>query len=215
MFGMNTPTNEIDEIRSKDLSPAMMARVSAPKKTFFFRRGDGMEFACEEREAWEICNNRSTWKRRDFTLIGTSDGTTYARLTKESLNTARALEPQIATKKAELDRYMKAEERLVVDEAVDMEGDPTDTENEANKKKVLRLRTIIDRLHNELDVIEEEYRSAVSDVVKRATAAELEVAKKNFAEKGPEYPDQNANIFTPDAGPAQRNKILNIMGGRV
>jgi hypothetical protein len=176
--------------------------------------GDGMVFACEEKEAWDICFNKSNWKRRDFKLLGTSDGKTYAKITKESMAQARKLEPLIEKKKTELQRYMTAEEKLVVDEAVDMEGDPSDAENEANKRKVERLRGIMDRLHAELDAMEEEYRSLVSNVVKRATDAELAVAKKNFKKYGPEWPDEAANLITPEASGRQRDKILGIMNGR-
>lgn len=211
---MNDQNTEIEQIKSQDLSSAEMERARQPKKTWFFERGDGMVFACEEREAWDVCYNKSTWKRRDFKLLGTSDGTTYNRIVSESLSKARSLEPVIAGKKEELSRYMRAEEKLVMDEAVDMEGDPSDTTNEENKKKVIRLKGIIDRLHNELDTIEEEHRSAVSDVVKKATAAELEVARANFAANGPDWPDEDANILTPDADPRKRNKILGIMAGR-
>lgn len=211
---MNEQEKEIEEIKGKDLSAAEMQQATQPKKTWFFQRGDGMIFACEEREAWDVCNNRSNWKRRDFTLLGTSDGTTYHRIVKESMAQAKVLEPQIAAKKEELSKYMRAEEKLIMDEAVDMEGDPADEVNEENKKKVLRLRGIMDRLHEDLDKIEEEYRAATSAVVKRATDAELAVARENFAKYGPEWPDEDTNIITPDASPRERNKILGIMQGR-
>lgn len=205
---------------AQDLSPAMMAKLSAPKKTWFFERmGDGKTFACEEQEAWQICYNRSNWKRRDFRLIGTSDGTTFHRIVKESMNEARVLEPQIETKRSELQRYMDAEEKLLVDEAVDMEGDPSDTFNEQNKQKVLRLRKIIDRLHEELDVVEGRYKDVTAKVLKIATDAELEVAKKNQADRiaqgtDLDWPDQNLNIQTPEAKGGGRQKILGLIGGR-
>lgn len=191
----------------------MVARATKPQKTFFFRRGDGMVFACEELEAWQVVYNQSTWKRRDFTLIGTSDGTTYNRITKESINQAKELEPVIAGKKEELSRYMRAEEKLIMDEAVDMEGDPTDTINETNKGKVLRLRSIMDRINNELDDLEAKYRSVVSDVVKRATDAEQAVAEENMKNNGPEWPDPDTNIMTPNSDQRGRNKLLGIMSG--
>ncbi len=203
---------------AQDLSPAMMAKLSTPKKTWFFERmGDGKIFACEEAEAWQIVYNRSNWKRRDFRLVGTSDGTTFYRIVKESMNEARQLEPQIETKRTELQRYMDAEEKLLVDEAVDMEGDPSDTFNEQNKQKVFRLRKIIDRLHEELDVIESRYKEVTAKVLKTATDAELEVAKKNQADRitqGMEldWPDQNLNIQTPEAKGGGRQKIIGLIG---
>lgn len=217
---MNEQEKEIDQMRNSDLTPAMMAEARKPKKTWFFERmGDGMIFACEEREAWDVCYNKSTWKRRDFRLLGTSDGKTYLKIVDESIGRAKQLEPIIQGKKDELSKYMRAEEKLIMDEAVDMEGDPTDAANEANKQKVLRLRGIMDRLHEELDKLEDEFKKISSDIVQRATDAELEVAKKNQqaridAGEDLDWPDQDANIITPDTDPRGRNKILGIMAGR-
>lgn len=217
---MNDQEKEIEQIRSSDLSPAMMEQARKPKKTWFFERmGDGMIFPAEEREAWEIVYNKSTWKRQDFKLLGTSDGKTYNRIVEESIGRAKQIEPQIAAKKEELSKYMRAEEKLIMDEAVDMEGDPTDKANEENKQKVLRLRGIMERLHEELDKLEEEFRTTSSDIVKRATDAELEVAKKNQADRlergeGYDWPDENANVITPDVDARGRRKILGIMEGR-
>lgn len=217
---------EVEDIRSSDMTPAMMEQASRPKKTWFFERfreGDKghMIFPCEEREAWEIVYNNSTWKlsKNNFRLLGTSDGSTYQRIVRESLSKAREIEPIIVKKKEEMSKYMRAEENLIMNEVVDMEGDPSDATNEENKKKVLRLRAIIDRLHEELDKLEEEFRHISSDIVKRATAEELEVAKKNQAARieqglGLDWPDPDANIITPDVDDRGRNKILSIMSGR-
>lgn len=214
MFNLD---DERREVMSSDLTPAMREQASRPKKTWFFQRGDGKIMAVEEKEAWQICYNRSTWKRRDFRLLGTSDGTTYHRIVKESIAEAQKLEPMIAKKNGELERYMQAEENLVVNEAVDMEGDPSDEFNEANKQKVLRLRKIIDRLHDELDKLEEEYKSVTAAVVTRATEAELEVAKKNQADRvaqglDVDWPDENLNIQTPAGSHKPRKTILRQLG---
>jgi len=208
-------------MKSQDLSPAAIEKATAPKKTWFFERmGDGSIFACEEREAWQIVFNKSKWKRRDFRLVGTSDGTTYHRITKESMAEAYALAPTIESKKVELQRYMKAEEDLIIGEAVDMEGDASDTFNEANKQKVLRLRKIMDRLHSELDALEQRYKEVTASVVKNATNAELEVAKANQAKRieqglGFDWPDADLNIQTPAGSHKPRTKILGILGGRI
>lgn len=207
-------------MRGSDLSAAEIERATKPQKTWHFERmQDGMIFACQSREAWEVCYNKSTWKRRDFRLLGTSDGTTYNRIVKESIGNAKRLEPIIAGKKDELSKYMRAEEQLIMNEAVDMDGDPSDTANEENKKKVLRLRGIMDRLHKQLDELEKEYNNATSNVVKKANAAELEVAKKDQAARiarGEEldWPDPDANVITPDTNAKGRRKILGIMEGR-
>ncbi len=204
---MTDQPNEIEQVKALDLSPAMKARESTPKKTWFFERGDGKLIICEEREAWDIVNNRSEWKRHDFKLVGVSDGTTFQRIVKESIANAQRLEPEINKLEAELTRYEKAEDKLVVEEAVDMEGDPSDTVNEANKLKVLRLKKIIARLEEQLNAKQKEYREVVSDVVKRATDAEFAVAKGHI-----EWPT-DMHIITPDADPRQRQKILKLMNG--
>lgn len=218
MFNLD---DERQQVMSQDLTPAMMQKASAPKKTWFFKRlGDGKVIATEEREAWQICYNRSTWKRRDFQLIGTSDGTTFHRIVKQSIVDAQKLEPEINQKKAELEKFMKREEDLILDEVVDMEGDPSDVENERNKQKVIRLRKIIDDLHESLDEMEERYRALVADVVQTATDAEMEVAIKNQADRiaqglDVDWPDQNLNIQTPEAKAGGRQKILGLIGGRM
>lgn len=226
---MTNLDDEKQEVMQRDLSQREREEASRPKKTWFFERmGDGKVLATEEREAWQIVNNRSTWKRRDFRLLGTSDGTTYHRIVRESIDDARKLEPLIAQKNTELERYMKAEENLVVNEAVDMEGDPSDEYNEQNKQKVLRLRKIIDRLHEELDKLEDEYRNVTAAVVTRATEAELEVAKANQAKRledakaagvtnlneALDWPNEDLNIRTPAGSHKPRNKILGILGQR-
>src|SRR3954468_14551380 len=103
---MDDPTKiDVEQLKGRDLTPAMMARESAPKKTWFFQRGDGLLFPCEEKEAWDICNNRSTWKRRDFKYIGVSDGTTYQKIVKGALGDAKRLEPELDKIRLELKRY--------------------------------------------------------------------------------------------------------------
>lgn len=197
-----------EEIKNRDLTPAAVARWSAPKKTWFFERGDGTIIFAEEAEAWDIVHNRSEWKRHDFKLIGVSDGTTYQKLAKESMAAAKRLEPEIAKKKAEVKRYEVAEGDLLVGEAVDME-DKADPINAANIAKVERLRKIIDRIHGEIDALEAQYKKATGDVVKRAQAAELEAARGHI-----EWPSA-VNIATPGASQQERQKILTLMGGRV
>lgn len=218
---MNNVDEERQQVMSNDLTPAMMEKASRPKKTWFFKRlGDGKVIATEEREAWQICYNKSTWKRRDFQLIGTSDGTTFHKIVRESITEAQQLEPEINKKKAELEKFMKREEDLILDEVVDMEGDPSDTENERNKQKVLRLRKIIDDIHEALDEMEGRYKELVADVVQRATDAEMKVAMKNQEERvaqgmDVDWPDANLNIQTPEAKAGGRQKILGLIGNRL
>lgn len=204
----------VEEGKSRDLSPALIAKESRPKATWFVRRrGDGFEFPVEEAEAWELLYNRSTWKRQDFEFIGYSDGTTYHRIVSEGMKRAKVLEPQIEAKKKEIDRYLAQEDRFIMNEVVDMEGDPTDTENEANKQKVLRMQKIRNRLEDQLEELEREYRSVTKGVVERATNEEKKVAVENWAVKKT-WPNPNAHIVTPEASGPQRDRLLAMMGGR-
>lgn len=209
-----------EDVMARDLSGADMERAKAPKKTWFFKRlGDGSIIATEALEAWQICFNKSNWKRRDFQLLGTSDGKTYLRLVQESMTEARKLEPVINAKKAELDRYQKSEENLIMNEAVDMEGDPSDKFNEENKLKVLRLRKIQDRIHAELDELEPKFKDLVKNAINHATEAELAVAMKNQEERlaqglDVDWPEYDLNIITPESNQQGRSKIIGLIGGR-
>lgn len=208
------------KMREGDLSPALLQRASAPKKTWFFKRlGDGNIFACELREAWQICYNRSSWRRKDFQILGTSDGSTFKKIIDGSIKEAQRLEPMIEQQRALWQRYMKMEEDLIFNDLIDMEGDPADEENEKGKQKVLKLRGIIEREGKKLDALEEEYRSTVSQVVKRATDAELAVAIENQKQRLAEgrdfdWPPETANINTPKANPRARKKIVGLVEQR-
>lgn len=203
-------TAKIDDLKGRDLSPGVVARAKAPVPTWFVKRlGDGYIFACEEREAWDIINNHSTWKRHDFKFIGHSDGKTYKRLCDESMAGAKKLEPEISRLKVEISKYRAAEEKMIIDEAVDMDGDVTDTFNEQNKQKVLRLRKIIDKQDTQLEALETEYNNFTRNVVKRATDAEMQVAIENW--KTTRTWPGAVNIYTPAASPAERARILKSM----
>lgn len=209
---MDITETTVDEMKSRDLSPSLVAREKKPKPTWFVERGDGMIFPCEEKEAWDIIHNHSQWKRHDFKFIGYSDGTTYARMVAASMVEAQKLEPEVARLKNEVMRYRTQEDRLMLEEVIDMEGDPSDTYNEANKAKILRLRSIMQRLDEQLEATEKKYRTATADAVKDATAAELKVARENWKIKRV-YPSDDLNIFTPMASPKERQKIISKMNG--
>lgn len=203
-------TAKLDDLRGRDLLPNMMARAKAPKPTWFVKRtGDGMTFACEEREAWDIINNHSRWKRQDFLFIGYSDGKTYKRIVDESLSESKKLEPQIAAMREEMGKYRAAEEKIIISEAVDMDGDPADAVNEANKQKVLRLRKIMEKQDAKLEVVEKQYRDSTADVVKKATEAEKKVAMENW-KKQRVWPGA-VHIMTPGVSSRERQRILKAM----
>lgn len=209
-------TAKLEDLKGRDLTPGLVARAKKPKPTWFAQRGDGMVFACEEREAWDLLNNRSEWKRNDFKLIGYSDGKTYARITAEAMSGAVKLEPEIAKAKTELEKYRAAEERLIIQEAVDMDGEPEDKTNEENKQKVLRLRKIMEKLETKLETLEKQYSSFTADVVRRATDEERKVAVKNWKKESTRRWPGAVNIHTPGVDVRERRRILGAMsqGGR-
>lgn len=213
-------------MRGSDMSPSAMEKAMQPKKTWFFERmGDGKVFACEQKEAWQICFNKSSWKRRDFRLIGTSNGQKFKEIVNSSIKEAQRLSPAIEKLKANLARYMEREEKFILEDVVDMKGDPEDTENELNKKKVLRLRKIMDDIHSELDALEEEFKEKVGQVLLRATAEEQKVAEANQAARIKaaqdagedavlDWPDESLNIKTPVGSHKPRKVIVGLMEGR-
>lgn len=194
--------------RASDMSSGMIAREKAPKKTWFFERmGDKKVFACEEKEAWETIYNNSTWRRRDFRLLGVSDGKTYSAIMNGSMAEAARLDREVQSLSKQMQEYQKVEHRLLVDEVVDME-DLTDPVNAANVEKVKRLRKIMNRLETQLSAKEKELKNIFQIVHDRAFNAELEKARGNI-----EMPSR-VDIITPKAAPKDRKKILTLMEGR-
>lgn len=204
----------IDDLKGRDLSPAVIARAKAAKKTWFVERtgfpNQGQIIAVEEKEAWDMLYNTSTWKRRDFRFIGHSDGKTYKKVVEESMGMAHKLLPEIESTRAEVEKYRNIEGKLMVDEIVDMDGDPSDEANELNKNKVLRLRKIITKHENKLEELEKDYSNHTANVIHRATDAELEVARANWAEKKV-WPGA-VNMITPHVDSGERLRILGAMG---
>lgn len=211
---LDLKTASIDDLKGRDLTSAVVARAKAAKRTWFVERtGEpkmGEIIAVEEKEAWDMLYNTSQWKRRDFRFIGCSDGKTYKKMVEESMGTAAKLLPEIDAANTEIEKYRNVEAKLMIDEIVDMDGDPSDVKNEENKNKVIRLRKIITKLEDKLEKLQSEYNNHTANVVRRATAAELEVARANWAEKKV-WPG-NVNIHTPHVNPQERMRILGAMG---
>lgn len=207
-------TAKVEDLKSRDLTPATIERARKPRNTWFVQRtGDpkmGEIIAVEEKEAWDIRNNRSEWKRKDFKFIGFSDGKTYMNFIDAAMGKARELEPAIESARAEAEKYRNLETKLMLDEVVDMEGDPTDLTNEENKKKVLRIRTIISKQEDKLEKLEVEFRSVTSEVARGAFNAELKIAIANW-KKQRIYPGA-MNMITPHVNSGERVRILGAMG---
>ena len=157
-------------------------------KTWFIKRGDGFIFACGEQEAWGLFHNRTEWMRRDFKIIGTSDGKTYVRVMKENENTKGNLEAEVRKLSAELTRYLKTYDKFKYDDLLE-DDDP----------KVMKAKEITDKLQAELDEKNKELQNITKTIVEKAFNAELEVARGHI-----EYPT-NQDIFTPNGN---REKIM-------
>lgn len=186
-------------MKNRDLSPAMVEKMTKPKKTWFIQRtGDGFIFACEEEEAWKTLTNRSTWARHDFKILGVSDGTTYAKFINESKGKAREIHSKIVEVEAEVNKYRKTEEKFVFEDLLDL-TDP----------KVLKVRSIIAEYDGRLEIMNKEYSDMTKNVAESAFKAELQAAIDGGSKQFP----GNHDILTPGASEQERSKILNKMNG--
>lgn len=151
-----------------------------PEPTWFFRRGDGHTFAAGEVEAHAILRNRTEWMRRDFELLGHSDGQTYFRIIREADGEAQKLRAERARLAQDAARYRKTEDRLKFEELK-----PEDDE------QVAKVRAILESLDLQIAEIDAQLASWAKIVTDRAFQAELEVARGNMV-----LP-RNMDIATP------------------
>lgn len=200
------PEADIEQMRTAETREMKLL----PQKTWFFKRTSGKNageiFPTQEGEAWSILNERSDPRRPRFELIGVSSGETFVRLVKESKAEATKLEPEIERLKKQITAYKTQEDKLILEDIIDMDGDVADAENEKGKQKVLRIRTLVAKLEPQLEDLQTQYRRATSEMVKKAMDAELEIARGNIEMPGA------MNILTPHAQGAERQKILRAMG---
>lgn len=164
-------------------------------KTWFIQRGDNVNdiFACGEEEAWGLFYNRTNWMRRDFKIIGVSDGTTFVRVMKESENAKFDLERKVKELSMEVTRYLKTYDKLKYEDLLDDEDE-----------KVKKLKGILDKLNTELDKENANLADIHRNIVTKAFNAELEVARGHI-----EMP-RNQDIITPSGNREKVMKALNI-----
>jgi hypothetical protein len=142
-----------------------------------------MTFACGEAEAWDILNNRNDWMRKDFTMLGASDGETYFRIMREAareLPEKRAARDKLASDAA---RYRTTEDRLRFSE---LKGD--------DDEQVAKVVGILAELDAKIAAADLELANWNREVVERAFAAELAKAE------GVMTRPRNADIITPNEG---------------
>lgn len=160
-------------------------------KTWFFERtGDNFIFACDEHEAWNLLNNKSSWARKDFKMLGMSDGKTYVSVLKTANREVENLRQQRATLALDFDRYSKTEERLRFTELKD------DTD-----EMVIKVKGILSNLSKEIQTLDEQIHSFDKDIIQKAFDAELDKARGNMVAP------QNFDVITPVG--SDRDKILN------
>lgn len=199
----------IDDLKNKDLSAGMIARETAPKKTWFIKRGDGLIFACQESEAWGLFENRTNWMRRDFKIIGVSDGATYNQIIRESHGESSRLTEEISKLNGDINRYRRTEEKMVFEDLVDPNG--TDPAQESDRLKLQRVKEILEGLDKKLATLQDDLKNIHKNVIEYAFNAELDIARANTKARGRiEYPS-NQNIMTPGASPKERKRIMKAM----
>jgi hypothetical protein len=164
--------------------------ITKPTKTWFFQRGDGYVFACDENEAHGLISNRSNWARNDFRAIGTSNGETYFKVINESKNIKGDLLAELTDHKASLKRFTDTEDRLRFEELLSDEDEKV--------KRVVALRKA---LIEKIDKAQTELANIDANIVEKAFQAELEVARVNGFE-----PPRNMDIITPVE--SDRKKII-------
>jgi hypothetical protein len=172
-----------------------LSQKSQPVKTWFIERGDGFIFACDEAEAWGLFENRTNWMRKDFKIIGVSDGTAYFAHIAKNKNRAIELQDELTKIEYDYDRYTKTEDRLRFEELLD----ETD-------EKVLKVGAIRKDLLAKINDIRGKLENINKDVIGEAFNIELEKARGNI-----EYPS-NHDVITP--GIRDRDRILSALGQR-
>jgi hypothetical protein len=163
-------------------------------KTWFIQRGNDPEdvFACDEQEAWGLFNNRTNWMRRDFKIIGVSDGSTYVNALKEANNEVSNLQTEVASLSRDLSRYLETRDNFKFTQLL-----PNSDE------KVVRVNALIKELEDKLDEKNKILADSQKYIISKAFKAELEVARGHI-----EHP-QNFDVFTPTGN---RDKILKQLG---
>lgn len=156
---------------------------------FFERTGDGYVFAVDELEAWNLLNNKSNWARRDFKMIGMSDGKTYVEVLKSSNREKETLLQERARLDTDYQKYLATEERLRFVELKD------DTD-----EMVIKVKGLLHGLAEKIRVIDDQINNYNQITVKKAFDAELAKAKGNMV-----MPN-NFDIVTPRQ--EDRDKIL-------
>lgn len=169
--------------------PADLGKTG-PEPTWFFRREvDQKVLAFGEAEAHSLLRERNNWMRRDFTMLGSSDGREYYRVIQAAQADAAEKRSQLAAAKSDAARYRQTEDRLRFEE---LRG--------ADDPQVAKVVGILAELDARIAASEAELADWDRAVIDRAFAAELALATGNMAAP------RNMSVFTPKE--SDREEIL-------
>lgn len=166
---------------------------SKPRKTWFFERGDGFIFATDESEAWDILKHRGNWMRKDFKMLGMSDGTTYYDIIKNSKKEITDIQEKRRELDSDYQNYLKTQERLKFTELKDDDDE-----------MVVKVKGILRDLSAKLQEIDSQLSNINKTIVDKAFNAELEKARGNIVMPS------NQDVLTPVV--SDREKILANLG---
>lgn len=173
----------------------MMSQNARPEPTWFFERtGDGKVFACGEDEAWSLLHNRNNWMRRDFKMLGHSDGTTYFDMIKNAKGETARLQSEKAELEQNLVKYSQTEDDLRFKQLKDDDDE-----------MVIRVVAKRKETQAKIDEINSQLKDINKTIIDRAFNAELEKARGNLVQPS------NRDIITPNT--SDRNRILNQIRG--
>jgi hypothetical protein len=171
-----------------------LSQNAKPEPTWFFEgMKDGKIFACKEEEAWNIMQNPSNWARRDFRMVGHSNGETYFNIIKNSKNEVALLKEEREQLSLDLNKHLQTEDELRFKQL-------KDDDDEMVKKVVVKRR----ELQTKMADIDKQLSDISRTIITKAFDAELEVARTN------QTLPRNMDVYTPDN--KDRNIILNNIG---
>lgn len=177
---------------NKNMEMIEGADSTKPHKTWFIERGDGYIFAAREAEAWGILRNVTEWRRRDFKVIGVSDGKTFFEIMREGRNALPRLRTELAELQNELLEYINTENHLKFKELAD-----------SDDIRLVKVKKIKSEINAKVNAKLKEISEITSGLHKKAFNAELEVARGHI-----EMPE-NQDVIAPGG---DKQKILRQMG---
>jgi hypothetical protein len=161
------------------------------EKTWFIERENGAIFACEETEAYSLTHPTQPNAKR-YKIVGTSDGRTYVEIMKNAGKEKMALENKIQKLSSDITRYLNTLDKFKFDELLD-DTDP----------KVIRVKDLMDKLQQEIDVANVGLKDIQKSVVEKAFQAELAIAREKI-----ELP-RKQDVFCPGGNSDKVLRALN------